>query len=155
MERKLFDVNGGSFHSDKHDTRINIPDFALVEQSELIFAATITAPVVFPENVVPVSPIIWLCMEAKLKKAITLCLPHSLRVKAISEVEGLCFAKASHSSSKATMKLITGDQFNTSCGEIDIDHFCYYCIVNEKLGVERIPNKFLPSCPHQVQEAEG
>ena len=112
---------------------------SLLSSTELLFAATINTLVVFPENAVPVLPIIWVCMEAKLKKAITLCLPHSLRVKAISEVEGLCFAKASHSSSKTTMKLITGDQFNASCGEIDIDYFCYYYIVNEKLGVEGIP----------------
>ena len=98
------------------------------------FAASTIAPVKFSDNAIPVSAIIWLCMNVALQKPVQLQMPHCVRIKTKHQSEALHFSKAPvHSMDNikiARMKAIDGGTFpvGKSYGMIEIDHFCYYCI---------------------------
>ena len=108
------------------------------------FAATTIAPVKFSVDVIPVSAIIWLCMNVKLQKPIRLQMQHFVNVKNEDDSRTLQFAKAyvhfNDDKNFATMKAIKGGTFPIGelYGMIDIDHFCYYCI-EANIKVRNIP----------------
>ena len=59
----------------------------------------LTGPFVFPQNIRPISPIIWICIrnEATLCKPVEIILPHILKLDtADSNKLGLRFMKANH-----------------------------------------------------------
>ncbi|XP_065894746.1 uncharacterized protein [Dysidea avara] len=148
IETQSFDDGGGLFCSFNHDTTVTIPPGAIPKgkQGMLKFAATLCAPVRFAPNVVPVSAIVWLCMDVELQKPITLCLPHCVRVENISHVNSLCFAKMTHaSSSEGYMSVIDSGEFKVgeAFGLVEIEKSCYYCIVNSATVAKDIPeNKY-------------
>jgi len=134
----------GVFHSDNHEVTVTFPPGAIPrgQQGVLKFAATICAPVKFAPDVVPVSAIVWLCMDVKLQKSVTLCLPHFVRVKNNSHVNSLYFARMTHAStSEGYMNVIDSGTFKVgeSFGLIEVDRSCYCCIVNSITMAEDIP----------------
>ena len=150
IEVGMFDERGGVFHSYKHGVTVIFPAGAIPcgILAELKFAATLISPIPFQSNTVPFSAIFWLCMDSKvrLQKPIQLRLP-LLKLENIAA--GLQFAKSSHS----TELNIIGDQMkgledgifvDGECyGSIEIDHFCYYCIINSDLDQNDYPfNKY-------------
>ena len=140
----MFDSTGGTFYSFDHEVTVTVPTGAIPEgrQAELKFAATLFAPVKFTPDIIPVSAIIWLCMNVELKNPITLCLPHSVCVQTKHHVNNLHFAKMAHSSSsEGLMKVIEGGEFNIgeSFGLLEVYHFCYYCMVFSTTCADNIP----------------
>ena len=149
IEVGMFDERGGVFHSYKHGVTVIFPAGAIPSGilAELKFAATLISPIPFQSNTVPLSAIFWLCMDSKvrLQKPIQLRLP---LLKLENKARSLQFAKSSHS----TKLNIIGDQMKGlengtfaagGCyGSIEVDHFCYYCIM-DNLDQKDIPfNKY-------------
>ena len=146
IEAKMFDERGGVFHSYKHGVTVIVPPEAIPSGilAELKFAATVVASVKFTD-VTPVSAIYWLCMDVTLKKPIQVRLPQKF---VENDASTLQFAKSLHSSTKVIepiMGVIDGGKFNAleNHAHIEVNHFCYYCIVR-KLDPSKIPrNKYL------------
>ena len=138
-----FDEKGGKLYVPEHGVTVTVPSGAVPsgKRAEMKFAAAIIAPVKFPDNVLPVSAIVWLCMDVKLQKPIQLQMPHFVNVESKDCAKILHFAKAvihlNDEKSIATMKVINGGDFPTgeSYGMIEIDHFCYYCITENILAI--------------------
>ena len=142
IEAKMFDERGGVFHSYKHEVTVIVPPEAIPSGilAELKFAATVVAPVKFTD-VTPVSAIYWLCMGVTLEKSIQIRLPQ----KFVENDVTLQFAKSLHSSTKVIepiMGAIDGGNFSAleNYVHIEVNHFCYYCIVK---GLD--PSKIPPS----------
>ena len=146
IEVKMFDERGGVFHSYKHEVSVMVPEGAIPTGTlaELKFAAALVAPVKFTD-VMPVSAIYWLCMDVTLEKPIQIRLPQKFVENDASRLQ---FAKSLHSSTKViepVMGVIDGGKFNAleNHAHIEVNHFCYYCIVQE-LDPSKIPqNKYL------------
>ena len=153
IEAEMFDERGGVFHSYNHGVTVIVPAEAIPTGilAELKFAATLISPVSFHSNKIPVSAIFWLCMDSKvvLQKPIQLWLPMMMLENKI-ESDTLQFAKNSHS----TQLNVIGHQMeglddgifvDGDCyGSIEIDHFCYYCIMYNNLDCSSIPiNRYL------------
>ena len=151
IEIKVFDERGGVFHSYKHGVTVVVPEGAIPSGvlAELKFAATLVAPVKFATNKMLVSAVYWLCMEVVLRKPIQLRLPrmfftnetHTLQ---FDETHTLQFAKTLHSPCNVIeyqMDVLHGGEFTAGrCyAFIEVDHFCYYCIVDDKLDPNKIP----------------
>ena len=122
------------FCSDKHGVTVMVPQGAIKSgiKAELKFGSTLLAPVKF-ENVIPVSPVIWLCMNVPLQKPVQIQIPHCVNIKSEAQANNLQFAKVIHSISDETiMKIMYGGKFivGKSFGSIEVKHFCYFCIVN-------------------------
>ena len=134
IETVFFDEIGGIFCSDKHGVIVTVPHGAIKTgmNAELNFKATILAPVKCSKNMLPVSAIIWLCMNVTLQKPVQIQIPHCVNVKSQAQVNNLQFAKVLHSQSDKNMMVVDGGRFaiGESYGSIEVDHFCYYCVVN-------------------------
>ena len=147
-EVKMFDERGGVFHSYKHGVTVIVPAGAIPSGilAELKFAATLVAPVKFASNKTLVSAVYWLCMEVLLQKPIQIRLPHMFLT---NETHMLQFAKTLHSPNniiESEMDVLDGGQFivGDCYASIEVGHFCYYCIVDDKLDPKKIPfNKYL------------
>ena len=115
------------------------------------FAATLIAPVKISPNKIPVSAIFWICMGVPLKKPIQLRLPHASN----NFTGNLQFAKGLHSSDdkkQYTMEILQGGEFSVDehYGSIEIEHFCYYCIMDDRLDPQHYPhNRYIISTMKQ------
>ena len=155
----MFDERGGVFHSHKHGATILLPAGAIPSGilAELKFAATLVAPVKLISNKLPVSAIFWLCMDVVLQKPIQVRLPHFVNVEDQSQTRSLQFLKSTHSPVDVTeeiMGTVIEGEFpaGESYGSIDVNHFCYYCIVEDKLECSRIPcNRYVAVAMSQRQ----
>ena len=135
IETIFFDESGGTFCSVKHGVIVTVPHGAIKTglNVELKFGATILAPVTFAKNMLPVSAVIWLCMNVTLQKPVQIQIPHCVNIKSQAQANDLQFAKALHSQSDKNMMVVDGGRFavGESYGSIEVDHFCYYCVVND------------------------
>ena len=140
----LFDEKGGNFCAAKHGITVTVPSGAVPsgKVAEMKFAATTIAPVKFSDDAMPVSAIVWLCMNVTLQKPIQLQMPHYVNVRTEDHSRTLQFAKANGhlNDNNAIMEVIKGGTFpiGESYGIIEIDHFCYYCI-QKSVRVDDIP----------------
>ena len=143
----MFDERGGIFHSPNHGVTVVFPTGAIAKRDlvELKFAAMLNAPVKFSDSKTPISAIYWLCMDTELQKPIRLYLPHTANIESENYASNLRFVKFQHLQMEATMGIIEGGEFpiGESYGTIEVDHFCYYCIVRDNLDRSKIPcNKY-------------
>ena len=149
-EIDMFDERGGIFHSANHGVTIVFSNGAIPKEYlvELKFAAMLDAPIKFSSTAIPVSAIYWLCMDKELEKPIQLYLPHSVNIENEAHASKLKFVKFQHLQMGETtdMHIIEGGNFpvGESYGFIEVNHFCYYCIVEDKLDPTDIPrNKYV------------
>ena len=159
IERGMFDERGGVFHSYKHGVTVLLPAGAIPSGilAELKFAATLTAPIKLTSNKLPVSAIYWLCMDAMLQKPLEVRMPHFVSIEDKVQSSNLKFLKSTHS----PVDVIENFMSNTiegefpvgeSYGSLAVDHFCYYCIVGDKLDCSNIPsNKYVVVAMKQRQ----
>ena len=143
LEVKVSDERGGVFHSYNHGATVIIPKGAVPVGilAELKFAASLIAPVKISPNKIPVSAIFWICMGVPLKKPIQLRLSHASN----NFMGTLQFAKGLHPSddkTQYTMKILQGGKFSVGehYGSIEIEHFCYYCIMDDRLDPQHYPH---------------
>jgi len=160
IEAALFDENGGVFHSYKHGVTVILPAGAIPSGilAELKFAATLVAPIKLISNKTPVSAIYWLCMDIILQKPIQVRLPHFVNVQDKTQTKSLQFLKSTHSPvdviDESIMSNIIDGKFpvGESYGSMEVNHFCYYCIVKDKLDPSKIPsNKYVAVAMKQRQ----
>ena len=154
VEAEMFNERGGVFYSYKHGVTVIVPPEAIPSGKlvELKCAATLISPVPFQSNKLPVSAIVWLCMDSqvKLQKPIHIRLP---MMRLGKDTDALEFAKSVHSAQDLTMKALEGGVFkgDEGYGSIEVDHFCYYCII-AKLDQSKIPfNDYLLIAMKQSQ----
>ena len=74
---------GGNYFIHGHDIALRIPSDAVSEEQTVYFeiGVAIYGPFTFPENICPISPIIWLNLintTSSMRKAIQISLPHCL-----------------------------------------------------------------------------
>ena len=143
IEAKMFDERGGVFHSYKHGVTVLVPAKAIPSGTlaELKFAAALVAPVNFTDAATPVSALFWICMDIILEKCIEIRLPQKF---VENNVSTLHFAKSLHSPTRVIdhrINVLNDGRFTASeCyASIEVDHFCYYCIVDDKLDSSNIP----------------
>lgn len=130
-----------------HDITVKIPPLAIKGHTLIDFevGVMLNGPFIFPQNIRPISPILWICTRNKVFfcKPVEIVLPHFVRnldhdedVKKL----GMQFMKASHHHSlqlpdgtkKFTFDRIGTDnttQFTTHLGKLSTLHFCFFCIV--------------------------
>ena len=159
-ETDMFDERGGIFHSSKHQVTVVVPGGAICEGDlvELKFGATLNAPVKFSSNKILISAIYWLCMDTVLQKPLQLFLPHIASIESEEHASHLQFVKLQHLDFEETMSIVEGGKFpvGESYGSIEINHFCYYCIVVDKLDRSKIPsNKYYVAAMVQQQSQLG
>jgi len=165
IEVGIIDERGGVFHSCKHGVTVIFPEGAIPSGilAELKFAATLISPVPFQRGSAPLSAIFWLCMDStvSLQKPIQLCLP---MLKSENTSGTLQFAKSSHSRQldvigeemKGLEDGVFVDDGHYGHGFIEVDHFCYYCIVKNNLKIEDIPfNQYLLIAMKQSQPKDN
>ena len=97
------DCNGWEYTIQEHDITLRIPEGAVSKGEEIHFEIGVAmhGPFTFPENMRPVSPVIWLCILEEgvdLKKPFQLILPHFLTglSKERLQFHQIRFAKANH-----------------------------------------------------------
>lgn len=159
VEIGMFDERGGVFHSPKHGVTILLPAGAIPRGilAELKFAATLVAPVKLISNKIPVSAIYWLCMDVVLQKPIQVRLPHFVNIETETQAGTLKFLKSTHSPVDVTEEImgnVIEGKFPTgeSYGSMEADHFCYYCIIEDKLERNTIPsNRYVAVAMKQRQ----
>ena len=134
VESATFDDTGGRFHSFEHGVTVTVPSGAIPTgvTAEMKFAASLNPIIKLLDDTVPVSAIIWLCMNVAPQKPMVLQIPHYVNVKSNAHSKNLRFVKSNHCNKKKniTVEVIEGGVFpvDESYGMIEITHFCYYCI---------------------------
>ena len=80
-------------------------------------------------------------MDVTLQKPVLIQIPHCVNIKSQAQANNLQFVKALHSPSDKNMMVVDGGRFaiGESYGSIEVDHFCYYCVVNKLYG-DNIPD---------------
>lgn len=107
----------------------------------MLIAASLFPPVKFLNNATPVSAIVWLHMDPKPNKLITLQMPHFLNITNETQTKYLNFAMSNCSDNTMTMNVIEGGKFptNESYGTIEIEPLCYYCIQQVHFQCNDVP----------------
>lgn len=144
---KVFKVdrNGGEHSITSHNITLTIPPAAIKEghtSLDIEVAVMLNGPFVFPQNIRPVSPILWICSRNKalLCKPIEIMLPHFIGTLngEDSKLLGMQFMKASHyvPTLPDGTKRFTFDHIGTNSttsftplsGKLKTLHFCFLCI---------------------------
>ena len=130
---------------DEHDVHLQLPKEVLTEDMSLeaAFAPfSDTGPFVFPEGMVPISPIVWFCLhpQREFTEPATIQLPHSFTCNSSEESDLLYFLKAEHQDIlvdkngqtiikfKAVSKIESEFPLGSQHGILKDHHFCIYCV---------------------------
>ncbi len=148
--------SGAELHSNEHDIHIKIPPGAIPDGETLSIQVGVVSfgPFNFPEGMVPVSPIIWLCIASvphqryyQFRRPVEITLPHYLDLSGGFDLQKLCFLKANHTyagnengyydlSQTDGRTVFSRDEAR---GTLFTDHFCSMCIA-EEITEERAAN---------------
>ena len=133
-----------TFCFDDHKIYVTVPSEAIPTgtNANMVLSASLSAPVNFLNNTTPVSAIVWLHMDPKPTKLITLQIPHFLNITNETQSKCLSFAMSNCNDSTMTMNAIEGGKFSTnkSYGTIEIKPLCYYCIQCENVKADDVPD---------------
>ena len=147
ITRFKVNANGRECPLKAHDITVKIPPLAIKGHTFIDFevGVMLNGPFVFPQNVRPISPILWICTRNKVFfcKPVEIILPHFVRNLDNNEDAkklGIQFMKASHHHShqltdgtkKFTFDCIENEStahFTTHLGKLTTLHFCFFCIV--------------------------
>ena len=79
------DRKGGRYHNEVHNITVTIPPQAVREEAHIVveFAVAVVGPFLFPDTLMPVSPIFWVRMRRdngteKLHKPLEISIPHTV-----------------------------------------------------------------------------
>jgi hypothetical protein len=139
------DKNGGVYSIRSHDITLSVPPAAIKDNATLDIevAVMLNGPFVFPSNIRPISPVLWICSRNKalLCKPIEITLPHFIGALSGDEAKllGIHFMKASHyvPTLPDGTRRFTFDHIGTNSetsfaslsGRLKTRHFCFLCIV--------------------------
>ena len=139
------DRKGREYSINSHDITLTIPPAAIKEghmSLDIEVAVMLSGPFVFPSNMRPISPILWICSRNKalLCKPIEITLPHFVGTLDGDESKllGMQFMKASHyaptlpdGTRRFTFDHIgtnSSTSFTSLSGKLKTLHFCFLCI---------------------------
>lgn len=139
------DKSGGEHSISSQDVTITIPPSAIKEghtSLDIEVGVLLNGPFVFPPNIRPISPILWICSRNKalLCKPIEITLPHFIGNLdgEESKLLGIQFMKASHYTPTLPdgTRRFTFDRIGTNSttsftshfGKLKTLHFCFLCI---------------------------
>lgn len=130
---------------EKDGIKIAISDATLDGSIEIALATYSSHSIFcFPDDIIPVSPIVWLCYPQKspqgLRKTARITLPHCVDCITEDQKDFLLFLKANHANNGADSD--GNSEFKFECvnkkkllfsleernGTIEDDHFCFFCI---------------------------
>ena len=144
---KLFTVTEKeeTFCLGDHEIYVTVPSEAIPTgmNANMLLSASLFPPVNFLNNATPVSAIVWLHMDPKPNKLITLKMPHFLNITDDTQSKYLNFAMSNcNDDNTMTMNVIEGGKFpkEESYGTIKIEPSCYYCIQCEKVKRKNVPD---------------
>lgn len=137
-----YDSSGGDYYNPDHEFGFRIPKGAIMEGVSIHIAVSVslTTPIVFPQNMKPVSATIGLCIQQipqfEFLIPVEVTLPHFLDLTddSTDASHDLCFLKASHELNQEQQyifKAADGRPFFPSSelyGKLSTHHFCYLCI---------------------------
>ena len=130
---------------EEYDVHLQLPQEALKESMslEVAFAPfSHTGPFVFPEGMVPISPIVWFCSDPQKKFAepAIIQLPHCFMCKSLEDSSLLYVLKAEHQDIsvdengqtiiefKAVSQTQSDFPLDSQHGTLKDNHFCMYCV---------------------------
>ena len=141
VEVILFDDSGGIYHNPLHGITLRIPDGAIPAgmNLEISIGILLHGNFEFPEDLSPVSAIVWLCIpqpDFTFSKQVEIIIPHFMECRSSEDAADLQmqFMKASHKGSSTAVlnfKPVDGMQeFATVAhkGLLRTRHLCYLCI---------------------------
>ena len=141
VEIILCDDSGGIYHNPLHGITLRIPDGAIPAgmNLEISIGVLLHGNFEFPEDLSPVSAIVWLCTpqpEFTFSKPVEVIVPHFMECRSSEDAADLQmqFMKASHKSSSTAVlnfNLVDGMQEFTTVahkGLLRTRHLCYLCI---------------------------
>ena len=149
LHHQLFecDCNGQEYTTEEHDITLRIPEGAVPKGEKIHFEIGVAmhGPFTFPENMRPVSPVVWLCIleeGVELKKPFQLILPHFLTGLSRERLQfhQIQFAKANHKDialvdkqqmyafNSCTSRTLLASSGCKSYGVIESTHCCFYCL---------------------------
>ena len=147
MEIYWCDSKGGVYTKKYHDVYLEIPEGAIPGGQRPIsieLGIVREGPFEFPQNVKPVSPVIWFCTnDFEFTDQLKITLPHFIGSK--EENQHLAFFKASHvpKPSVGTFSFKPIDSavpvFGSSQGTLYTTHSCFLCICHS------IPERIIAS----------
>ena len=171
IETTTFTHDGGQYTSEVHGTRISVPRGAVKKHTmlNLQIGVALQGPFSFPDTKRPVSPIVWLGVnpKIKLKKPIEITVPHFVKTASQSTSEKLTFLKAASKSTSGRKKheekyhfseVAENDQrFNRdSQGTVHVlsKDFHFFCVAKNMSNSTLTANYcLLPAIPRQVGQA--
>ena len=171
-EMITFDHNGGQYVVESHDIRITIPKGVVKKHTvaELHIQAILHGPFSFPDAHRPVSPIVRISMnpKVKLKKVIEITLPHFIEKSDQSLAEELTFMKADG----AKAATATGEkrekqyQFRQVAGKkqwfggdiygtVFTRNSCFFCIVADTTSDSNLTASYclIPVIPKHISQS--
>ena len=141
------DCNGQEYTIEEHDITLRIPEGAVSKGEKIHFEIGVAmhGPFTFPENMRPVSPVVWLCILGEgvdLKKPFQLILPHFLTGLSRERLRfhQIQFAKANHKDialvdnqqmyrfNSCTSRTLLASSGCKSYSVIESAHCCFYCL---------------------------
>lgn len=136
---------GGVFHSKSNNVTITIPEGAIpsdVHSVNLEFGVALLGPFEMPSSEVkPVSPFVWICIEAAeftFSKPISVVLPHFISCSTEKDCEDLTFMKADHRYIDEEGKFLFRKSDGKSRfiprhmkGTLITQHSCFLCITSK------------------------
>ena len=142
---------------DENDVYLQLPQEVLKEETsvEAAFAPfSHTGPFVFPQGMIPISPIVWFCShpQKKFEEPAAIQLPHCFTCKSLEDSDLLHFLKAEHQDIsvdksgqtviefKAVSKTESDFPLGSQHGTLKDHHFCMYCVSYFGLRDEFLPN---------------
>lgn len=138
-----YDSSGGDYYNPDHEFGFRIPKGAIMEgvSIHIAISVSLTTPIVFPQNMKPVSATIGLCIQQipqfEFLVPVEVTLPHFLDITDDDSTDAsrdFCFLKASHKVNQEQQyifKAADGTPFFPSSeiyGKLSTHHFCYLCI---------------------------
>lgn len=159
-QRKMLPIHGFeslSLPFAEHDVYLKLPQEVQHDNLslEVAFAPYKNAgPFIFPEGMIPVSPIVWFCLQPQKEfvEPATIKLPHCFDCKTQEDAKSLFFLKAEHGNIKFNKdgqtviefkyvdQALSDFQPGSQYGTLKDYHFCIYCIAYSSLKDDILKN---------------
>ena len=137
--------NGTEYNCEEYSVEVKVPPGVIPSgsTSKLEVGIVQHGPFEFPSNMMPISPIVWVCMQAKepLPKPISITLPHCITDLTDDDPlkREITFLKAHHLNRRANRDGSKVFHFqkadgwvtfpDATCGELHTSQFCFKCLV--------------------------
>ena len=164
-------THDGRHYYEANDFSLEIPEGAIPEGESITIdiGVALYGPFQYPEGLIPVSPVFWLCVRDKkhfrFLKPVTVTIPHFLNLKNHNDIEslGLTFLKGDHEMNVQQMydfRQAEGDiviQPLQKYGALQTLHFCSLCLSSRNVlrSLEKAFYCMTAVIPHTFSTAQS